>query len=50
MSPTELMIRTIHWVCPTCGEMARTARQPRECPTCSNPSFEPQREVSVPSD
>jgi len=53
MSPSELMIRTIHWVCPTCGEVARTARQPRlDCVTCgrSGANFEPQREVSVPSD
>ena len=52
MSPSELMIRTIHWVCPCCGELARTARQPHHCVTCgrSGASFEQQREVSLPSD
>jgi rubrerythrin len=53
MSPSELMIRTIHWVCPCCGEMARTARQPQTCQTCGRTgatSFEQQREVSLPSD
>ena len=52
MSPSELMIRTIQWVCPCCGEVARSARAPRECLTCGrngNP-FEQQREVSLPSD
>lgn len=52
MSPSELMIRMIHWVCPTCGEVARTARQPQDCVTCgrAGSSFEQQREVSLPSD
>ena len=52
MSPSELMIRTIHWVCPCCGEVARSARQPQNCVTCgrSGTSFEQQREVSIPSD
>jgi rubrerythrin len=53
MSPSELMIRTIHWVCPCCGEVARTARQPQNCQTCGRTgatSFEQQREVSLPSD
>ena len=52
MSPSELMIRTIHWVCPCCGEMARTVRQPQTCVTCgrNGSSFEQQREVSLPSD
>ena len=53
MSPSELMIRTIHWVCPCCGEVARTARQPQSnCQICgrTGSSFEQQREVSLPSD
>ncbi len=52
MSPSELMIRAIHWVCPCCGEVARTARQPRNCVTCggTGASFEQQREAAVPSD
>jgi rubrerythrin len=52
MSPSELMFRTIHWVCPCCGEVARTARQPQSCQTCgrSGSTFEQQREVSLPSD
>ena len=52
MSPTELMIRTIAWVCPCCGEVARTARQPRDCVTCgrNGSTFEQQREVALPSD
>jgi rubrerythrin len=52
MSPSELMIRAIHWVCPTCGELARTARQPQNCVTCgrTGSAFEQQREVSLPSD
>jgi len=51
MSPSELMIRTIHWVCPCCGEVARTARQPQNCITCgrNGSSFE-QQQASVPSD
>jgi rubrerythrin len=51
MSPSQLMIRTIQWVCPCCGEVARTARQPQNCNTCGSmgTSFE-QREASVPSD
>ena len=52
MSPSELMVRTVHWVCPCCGEVARTARQPQTCTTCgrSEAAFEQQREVSLPSD
>ncbi|HLZ29036.1 MAG TPA: hypothetical protein VKV73_17100 [Chloroflexota bacterium] len=52
MSPSQLMIRTIYWVCPSCGDLARTARPPRDCVTCgrTGASFEQQREVSVPSD
>jgi rubrerythrin len=52
MSPSELMIRTIHWVCPCCGEVARTARQPLNCITCgrNGSGFEQQREAAVPSD
>jgi rubrerythrin len=52
MSPGELMIRTIHWVCPCCGELARTARQPQTCTTCgrTGAGFEQEREVSLPSD
>lgn len=52
MSPTELMIRTIHWVCPCCGELARTARQPRDCVTCgrAGAGFEQLRGASIPSD
>ncbi|HEY0581188.1 MAG TPA: hypothetical protein VGE94_03340 [Chloroflexota bacterium] len=52
MSPSELMIRTIHWVCPCCGQVARTARQPRDCITCgrNGSTFEQQREASIPSD
>jgi rubrerythrin len=52
MSPSDLMIRTIHWVCPCCGELARTARAPRDCVTCgrTGSSFEQRREVSLPSD
>jgi rubrerythrin len=52
MSPSELMIRTIHWVCPCCGEVVRTARQPQSCATCGRvgSTFEQQREVSLPSD
>jgi rubrerythrin len=52
MSPSELMIRMIHWVCPCCGEVAHTARQPQNCITCgrNGSSFEQQREVSLPSD
>ena len=52
MSPSELMIRTIQWVCPCCGEVARGARPPSDCTICGrdrNP-FEQQREVCVPSD
>jgi rubrerythrin len=51
MSPSQLMIRTIQWVCPCCGEVARTTRQPQNCATCgrSGTSFE-HREASVPSD
>ena len=46
MSPSELMIRTIHWVCPCCGEVARTARPPRDCVICgrTGSEFEKQRE------
>jgi len=52
MSPSELMMRTIHWVCPCCGEVARTARQPQTCVMCgrNGSSFEQRREVSLPSD
>jgi rubrerythrin len=52
MSPSELMARTVRWVCQCCGEVARTARAPRDCATCGSggSSFEQQREVSVPSD
>ena len=52
MSPSELMIRTIHWVCSACGEVARTARQPQDCAMCgrNGAAFEQEREVSLPSD
>jgi len=52
MSPSQLMIRGVHWVCRCCGEVARTARAPRECLVCgnANAAFEQQREVSLPSD
>ncbi len=51
MSPGELMIRTIHWICSCCGELARTARPPRACLTCgrAGSSFE-QQPASLPSD
>lgn len=52
MSPGELMIRTIHWICACCGETARSARRPEGCATCGRPSgsFEEQREPALPSD
>ena len=52
MSPSQLLIRTIHWVCPCCGEVARTARQPLKCITCGRTggAFEQERDVSLPSD
>ena len=52
MSPSELMIRAIHWVCPCCGEVRRSPSPPSDCLTCgrTGSSFERQREVSVPSD
>ncbi len=52
MSPSELMIRTIHWVCPCCGELARASRPPRDCGTCGRQGFTSaeQRDISLPSD
>ena len=52
MSPSELMIRTIHWVCLCCGEVLRTPRPPSDCVTCgrNGASFERQPEPSLPSD
>ena len=52
MSPSEQMIRTIHWVCATCGELARGSRPPRACVTCGRPqsTFEAEREVAFASD
>jgi hypothetical protein len=52
MSPSHIMIRTIHWVCACCGQVARTARQPQNCVTFgrSGASFEQQLEASIPSD
>jgi rubrerythrin len=52
MSPSHLMIRTIQWVCPCCGEVARTARRPQTCSTCgrTGSSFEQQRGAAIPAD
>lgn len=50
--PGELMTRTIHWVCPCCGEVDRTPRPPRDCTICGRPgsAFEQERETALPSD
>jgi rubrerythrin len=52
MSPTQLLIRTSPWVCPCCGEVERTARQPQTCITCGRKgsSFEQQRGAAIPAD
>ncbi len=52
MSPSELMIRTIHWTCPCCGEVARAPRRPEDCATCGRPGdgFEENRDACLPSD
>jgi hypothetical protein len=52
MSPSERMIRTIQWVCPCCGEVARSPQAPHDCVTCgrNGDPFEKQREVCAPAD
>lgn len=52
MSPSEQMIRTLHWICSACGEVARTSRPPRDCRTCGHEAagFEQGREHSFPND
>jgi ABC-type ATPase with predicted acetyltransferase domain len=52
MSPSTLMTRVAHWVCTTCGEVARAARQPSCCATCGcqDGRLEQASEVSLPSD
>lgn len=52
MSPSELMIRTIHWVCASCGEMTRTPRRPRACLMCgrAGSDHEQGQDIALPSD
>lgn len=52
MSPGELMIRTIHWVCPCCGEVTRTPRRPADCGICGRDGsgFESRRDLALPAD
>ena len=52
MSPSDLMIRTIHWVCGCCGQVTRTATAPRDCAVCGRAAstLEQALDASLPSD